>query len=327
MRIAEFLPEQRTPLWDLALQTGVNYAVSRLPAPVTGLPSVEGTRPSYDFMNLLWMKERFNDSGLKLEVIEPGLDMWNVKAGREGRDLEIEQTIILIRNMAALDIPVLCYSSMAEFRWLRTSLAMPTRGGALVSGYDHDVMRNAPPMPESLSEEEMWDNLKYFLERVVPVAEECKVKLAIHPDDPPVSSIRGIARIIRSAEAMQRVIDLVPSDYNGITMCQGTLAAAGEDIPALVRHFGAQKKIFFAHFRDVRGSAERFHETFHDDGMTDMYAVIKAYKEVGFDGPIRVDHVPTMVGESNNDPGYEGLGRLFAIGYLKGLIEAAGKEA
>src|SRR5690606_32898407 len=139
------------------------------------------------------------------------------------------------------------------------------------------------------------------------------------PDDPPISPIRGVARIIRNAAAMQKAIDLVPSEYSGVTLCQGTLATAGENIPEVINHFGKQGKIFFVHFRDVKGTPEKFQETFHDDGITDMYASMKAYHEIGFDGPIRVDHVPTMEGESNENPGYEGMGRLFALGYMKGL--------
>lgn len=327
MKIAEFLPQHPTPAWTLALQAGVTHAVSRLPQPAIGLPAVDSHMAPWDYMNLLLMKQRFEAAGLKLEVIEPGPDNWKIKAGLPGRDEEIEQMVALIRNMAALDIPVLCYSFMAEFRWLRTSTSTLTRGGALVTSYDHSLMKEAPPTPAgTLSEEKMWDNFQYFLERVVPAAEKYKVKLALHPDDPPISPIRGVARIIRDANAMQKALDLVPSEYSGVTLCQGTLAAAGENIPSVIRHFGKQGKLFFVHFRDVRGTAERFQETFHDDGMTDMYAAMKAYREVGYDGPIRVDHVPTMEGENNDDPGYEGKGRLFALGYLKGLLEGASKS-
>ncbi|MBO9610179.1 MAG: mannonate dehydratase, partial [Paenibacillaceae bacterium] len=111
-----------------------------------------------------------------------------------------------------------------------------------------------------------------------------------------------------------------------VTMCQGTLATAGEDVPRAIRHFGRQGKLFYVHFRDVRGTAEKFVETFHDEGQTDMYEAMKAYAEIGFDGAVRVDHVPTMYGENNGDPGYETMGRLFALGYLKGLTEAAARE-
>jgi mannonate dehydratase len=114
----------------------------------------------------------------------------------------------------------------------------------------------------------------------------------------------------------------VPSEYSGITMCQGTLATVGEDIPSIIRKFASQNKIFFVHFRDVRGTPDKFEETFHDDGKTDMLEAMKTYYEVGFKGPARPDHVPTMEGEDNDNPGYELLGRLYGVGYIKGLMEA-----
>jgi mannonate dehydratase len=227
--------------------------------------------------------------------------------------------------MGRLGIPVFCYNFMAQFNWVRTSVSTPTRGGALVTSYDHDLMKNAPLTEAGIvTEAKLWDNLQYCLERIIPVAEQSNVKLALHPCDPPVSPIRGIGRIITSAEALKRAVDLVPSDCSGVTLCQGTLAAAGESIPDVIRELGERNKIFFAHFRDVRGTAQKFTETFHDDGQTDMRAAIQAYRDCGYEGPIRVDHVPTMDGESNREPGYETVGRIFALGYLKGLMENVG---
>jgi mannonate dehydratase len=173
-----------------------------------------------------------------------------------------------------------------------------------------------------ITDEQMWDNLKYFLERVVPVAEKANVKLAMHPDDPPLSPIRGISRIMSSIENYQRLIDLVPSPVNGIALCQGNFTLMTDDLPSVIRHFGNQKKIFFVHFRDVRGTPEKFEETFHDNGQTNMLECIKAYKDIGYDGVCRPDHVPTMEGDSNDNPMYSSIGRLFAIGYIKGLREA-----
>ena len=127
---------------------------------------------------------------------------------------------------------------------------------------------------------------------------------------------------MRSIENYQRLLDIYPSPVNGITLCQGNFALMSDDLPSVIRHFGKQGKIFFVHFRDVRGRVEHFVETFHDDGQTDMLACMRAYKEVGFDGVARPDHVPTMEGDSNENAGYSSIGRLFAIGYIKGLREA-----
>jgi mannonate dehydratase len=184
-------------------------------------------------------------------------------------------------------------------------------------------MRNAPLTEHGrVSEERLWENLAYFLERVVPVAEEANVRLAMHPDDPPLSPIRGIGRIMRSVENYQRLLDLVPSPANGIALCMGNFTLMTDDLAGVIRHFGALGKIFFVHFRDVRGTPEKFVETFHDDGQTDMLACMRAFRDIGYEGVCRPDHVPTMEGDSNDRPSYSSIGRLFAIGYLKGLREA-----
>lgn len=317
MKIAEVLSPYPDRGWHLAKQSGATHGVARVPLHNDG-------QTSWDFMDLLHLKKRFDDFGLELEVIEPGLvsQMHKMKLGIEGRDQDIEDCKMLIRNMGALGIPVLCYNFMAQFNWLRTSVSSLTRGGAIVTGYDHSLMRDAPLTEAGIvTEERLWGNLKYFLERIIPVAEEAKVKLALHPDDPPVSPIRGISRILTSSAALKKAIDLVPSEYSGITFCQGTLSAAGENIPEAIMEFGKQNKIFFVHFRDVRGTAKNFTETFHDDGQTNMLEAMKAYKKIGFNGPVRIDHVPTMEGEDNREPGYGQVGRVFALGYLKGLLE------
>ncbi|WP_199613706.1 mannonate dehydratase [Paenibacillus alkalitolerans] len=317
MKLAEALGTHENRLWTLCKQMGVNYAVA-------GLPGVENGYKPWDYVNLLLMKQRFENFGFHVEVIEARPPANKIKLGLPGRDEEIAVIQELIRNMGELGIPVWCYDFMAEFNWFRTSTSTRTRGGALVSSYDHSLMKNAPFTENApISEDQLWENLEYYLKAIVPVAEKAKVKLALHPDDPPISPIRGVSRILTSADALQRAIDLVPSEYSGVCLCQGTLATAGDDIPAAIRKFAKQNKLFFVHFRDVRGTAEKFEETFHDDGITDMFEAMKTYAEVGFDGPARPDHVPTMAGEDNGNPGYETLGRLFGVGYIKGLMEAA----
>ncbi|MFB9273918.1 mannonate dehydratase [Cohnella cellulosilytica] len=315
LKLAERLGTHESALWTLCKQMGVNYGVAALP------PEQNGLKP-WDYLNLMQMKTRYENAGLRIEVIESRPPANLIKLGKPGRDEEIATVQELIVNMGKLGIPVWCYDFMADFNWLRTSTATRTRGGALVSSYDHSLVADAPYSENApVSEDELWSNLKYYLEAIVPVAEKAKVKLALHPDDPPISPIRGMSRIVTSADALQRAVDLVPSEYSGICLCQGVLSAAGEDIPATIRRFAKQDKLFFVHFRDTRGTPERFEETFHDDGMTDMYECIRTYAEVGFDGPLRPDHVPTMAGEENGNPGYETLGRLFAVGYIKGLMD------
>lgn len=320
MKLALILPPYPNERWTLARQLGVTHAVTQLPNPEPNL------RP-WDFMPVLHLRQRFEDAGITVAVIESSPPMHNARLGRGERDREIDDFCTLVTNMGAVGIPVLCWNWMAVFGWTRTSTTTPGRGGALVTSYDHALMGRAPLTDAGrVTDEQLWETLAYFLDRVVPVAEEARVRLALHPDDPPISPIRGVARILRTPEAMERAVRLVDSPWHGITLCQGTFSTMGADIPAEIRRFAALGKTHFVHFRDVRGTPERFVETFHDDGQTDMYEAMRTHREVGYEGVMRPDHVPTMAGESNERPGYEMLGRLYAIGYMRGLIEGINHE-
>jgi mannonate dehydratase len=320
LTLADYLPPDPSPLWTLAKQAGVTAAV-------TSIPERPNDPPPWDFMHLLRLKQTFADRGLDLQVIESAPSFHeHIKRGAPDRDEMIGRFCELVENLGRVGIPVICHNFMAVHGWLRTSMAVPARGGALVTGYDHTLMRNAPPTEfGEISEAQLWDTMEAFLRRVVPVAERAGVALAVHPDDPPVSPIRGVGRILTTVEALQRVIDMVPSPSNGITFCQGTISTMNADVPAEIRRFGRQGAIHFVHFRDVEGIPDDFVETFHDLGRTDMFEAMRAYREVGFTGPMRVDHVPSMEGEANEHPGYEILGRLYAIGYARGLMEGSSK--
>ncbi|HEU5089476.1 MAG TPA: mannonate dehydratase, partial [Roseiflexaceae bacterium] len=306
-------------VWKLARQAGVVHAVGGLPFNDPML----GSDAPWDFLPLQRMKQTYENGGFTLSVIEARPPLNLAKRGLEGRDKEIESVCTLLENMGKLGIPVWCYEWMTDFNWLRTSTTTPSRGGSVVTSFDQSLVKDAPPTENGpISEDELWTNLEYFLRKVIPVAEKAGVKLAMHPDDPPLSPIRGVGRIMRSIENYQRLLDIIPSSVNGITMCQGNFTLMTDDLPGAIRKFGQQNKIFFVHFRDVRGTPEKFEETWHDEGKTDMLACMKAYKEIGFDGVLRPDHVPTVEGDSNANAGYSSFGRLYAIGYIRGLREA-----
>jgi len=304
-----------TPLNDhnmqLAAQCGVEGVVVRYPG------------PSLD--DLLAVQNTVDRHGLKLLAVEGYLPIEKIKLGTDdGSELRAMQA--LIRHMETAGVPLLCYNFMSGTDWVRTSLDVAARAGSLVTGFrlvdaERAVSLNAANAELSagtISAEQLWTNLEQFLHEVIPVAEEAGVTLAMHPDDPPLPSFLGKARIMNSVDAFERLVSLVPSQRNAICFCQGTFATMGVDIPATIRRLGSH--IRYVHFRDAEGSADQFVETFHDNGPTDMATAIRALKDVGFTGPIRPDHVPQLIGEENGDPGYTMLGRLFAFGYIRGLL-------
>jgi mannonate dehydratase len=315
LEIAEFISPTPSPVWKLAKQAGVDLAVGGLP-----FDDLRAGEAAWDYAPLLRMKERYEAGGFKLAVIEARPPLNKTKRGQLGRDEEIATVCALLENMGKLGIPVWCYEWMTDFNWLRTNMSTPARGGSIVTSFDYGDVTTEPTELGPISEDELWVTLDYFLKKVVPVAEKCGVKLAMHPDDPPLSPIRGVGRIMRSVENFQRLLDLYQSPMNGITLCQGNFTLMTDDLPSVIRHFG--KKIFFVHFRDVKGTPSRFEETWHDAGKTDMLACMRTYRDIGFDGVLRPDHVPTVEGDSNEHAGYSAFGRLYAIGYIRGLRQA-----
>jgi len=342
--ISELLEPTPSPLWRLVKQAGVDKVVSLLDGgeqqwrwpkvetqhfvPERYVAPPPGERP-WERPALARIVEQYRSYGLEVTVLEDTAPMDDVRLGRPGRDEQIDWFCTQLRAMGELGIPTLCYNWVAISSWARTDTAVRLRGGALSTGYDDEVMRAAPPLaePGSITHEQLWDAFEYFLRAVVPVAEQSGVQISLHPDDPPISQVRGVPRIMGSPGAFQRVLSIVPSEYSGVTFCQGNFTLMSGDLPALIRRLGADGRIFFSHFRDVAGDAHKFVEVFHDEGPTDMLECMRAYRDIGFDGPMRPDHVPALEGESNETFGYSVLGRLFAIGYMTGLREAVAKGA
>ena len=312
MRIAIVM----TPISDhhlrLAGQVGVSDVVIRY--------------PGLEYSELADQKARIESFGLGVSVIEGYLPIEDIKLGGPRRDAEIEQMKTLIRNMGRAGIGLLCYNFIAGGDWARTSVNEKGRGGALVTGFDLSDLPQATSSKAGLpSAERLWENLDTFLERILPVAEECGVTLAMHPDDPPIPNFQGYPRIMNSVGGFERLIGLSSSPANGICFCQGTFAEMGVDIPSTIRRLGPHIK--YVHFRDIRGTSSRFVETFHDEGQTDMVEAMRAYRDIGFNGPMRPDHVPQLSGEEAGEAGYTTLGRLFAVGYMRGLIQAVAESS
>jgi mannonate dehydratase len=318
IKLALALPTGNPARWQLARQIGVDHAIVDVSRAL-----MKVSRDNY-VDTLAKIKADYEAAGLAIAGVESHpVGAHRIKLGLPDRDEEIDNYCAAIEALGKVGIPMCCYNFMAGIGWYRTKTDAPERGGALTTEFDNrDADKQGLTRWGEISEEKIWDNLTYFLKRIIPVAERVGVKMALHPDDPPISPLRGIARILTSADNYRRVLDIVPSPVNGITFCQANFKAMGEDIEKVAREFCDQGKVFFVHFRDIEGQGERFRETFHDNGPTDMPRMLQVYHEAGFEGPIRPDHAPTLVGESNDSPGYAIQGKIFAIGYMKGIMQA-----
>ena len=312
MILTDYFRSQHDSTWDIALQSGVRHGVIRLPE--------DDAFDLTDSSHWKTVYKRFTDFGITPVVIEPMPNELHdhIKAGDGLRDVSIEKVIKMFPIMRDLNIDTICFNFMAHIGWLRTSSEFVERGGAKVTEFN---MADFQPTGAKITAEELWANYEYFIKAVIPEAEKYGIKLALHPDDPPVPKLGDVERImISKANIKKAVYDIVKSDSLGITMCQANYFIMGEDMTKAIEELA--DKIFFIHFRNVVGTSEHFRETFHDNGDIAMAELMKEYVKNGVNVPIRVDHVPTLAGERSTVAGYDALGRLFAIGYLKGILEA-----
>lgn len=330
------------------------------------IPNVVGVVPAlhnlpageaWELDDIMKMKSEIEKAGLTMECIESVNVHEDIKIGMPTRDKYIENYKISIRNLAKAGVKVICYNFMPVFDWTRTDLAMDMGDGATCLSYDGVQIEGKSPeqmfkdiddnsngyampgweterMPEikelfekykGVTSDDLWNNLKYFLDAIMPVCEECDVKMAIHPDDPPWD-IFGLPRIIKDRESLKKLLEIVPSKYNGLTFCTGSLGASPKnDLPAMIREFG--DRIYFAHLRNVKVVDNHFNETAHESntGSLDMYEIVKALQDVGFDGYIRPDHGRMIWGEVAR-PGYGLYDRALGVAYLNGLWEAVKKS-
>ena len=304
---------------------------------------------AWPFERILKLKETIEASGLELSVIESVPVHEDIKMGTGNRDRYIENYCETLRNLSKAGVDCVCYNFMPVFDWTRSDLAHvnpdgsnsliyenetvlkmdPVKGELSLPGWDSsytkDDMKELLDKYSHISEEDLWNNLKYFLDRVIKVAEEVKIKMAIHPDDPPWS-IFGLPRIITNKKNLERFFKLYDSPYNGLTLCSGSLGAdKNNDIADFARTFSG--RIHFAHIRNIKLTDDNsFMETAHktECGSLDIYGIVKALYESGFSGYIRPDHGRMIWGETGK-PGYGLYDRALGAVYINGLWEAIEK--
>lgn len=307
---------------------------------------------AWEMDKILAMKAEVEAAGLKVEGIESVNISDDIKTAGPKRDEHIANYITTLERLGQADIHMVCYNFMPVFDWTRTQLDKMAEDGSTSLVMYQDQLKHIDPSSDEISlpgwdasyskeemaallkeyramgEEGLWKNFEIFLKKVIPVAEEVGIKMAIHPDDPPYS-IFGIPRIITCEENLDRMLKIVDSEANGLTFCTGSLGAAKRnDIPRLVAKYAKMKRIHFMHMRNILiMEDESFEECGHksDKGSLDMYEITKALVENGFDGYVRPDH-GRMIWDEDGRPGYGLYDRALGATYINGLFEAVEKS-
>lgn len=297
------------------------------------------------------LKQAVEDAGLELSVIESVPVSEDIKLGRDNRDELIENYAQTIRNLGAEGINIVCYNFMPVFDWTRSDLAYELEDGSNALIFDEEEVKKMDPrtlsLPgwdesysaeemneimdeyENVSDEDLWENLTYFIERIIPVAEEAGVRMAIHPDDPPYP-IFGLPRIITNRDAVERFLDIHDSPNNGVTLCVGSYASDPANDPIEILRYALERdRVNFVHARNIKltGKGRSFEESAHPSeyGSIDMNGVVKALSDYDWDGPIRPDHGRMIWGETGR-AGYGLYDRALGATYLSGLWEANQKN-
>ncbi len=286
--------------------------------------------------SLTKLRERVESYGLSLDMVPitmtsapiTGAQMPAIFLGQSPeRDRNIDDICTQIRNMAKAGI----FQTKYNF----TIVGIPRSGtvkGRGPSQYSEFVLakdknKDTPTIAGRVDADTYWERITYFLERVVPVAAEYKVKMGCHPQDPGLPpGYRGVDAVLSTPEGLKKFVSIKENPYHGLNFCQGTvseqLEKPGEQIYDVIRYLGSRKKIFSVHFRNIEGGRLNFRETFIDNGSVDMLKAARVYKEVGYDGMLMPDHVPHVEGDDNQMQGF-----AFAVGYIKALIAAVSAEA
>lgn len=324
---------------QIPMMTGIVSAVYDVPA--GGIWSQESIDK---------LKKQANEKGLEFEVVESVPVPEDIKLGNNKAPQLIENYCENIRRLGKAGVKCICYNFMPVFDWLRSELEHQHSDGSNGLAYDEKTVISMNPLTSELSlpgwdesytkeglkdllnqykdidEEKIWKNLEEFLKKIIPVAEESGIKMAIHPDDPPWG-IFGLPRIITNEKNLERFLKLVDSPANGLTFCTGSLGAdENGDLPKMIRKFG--DRVHFVHLRNIKYTGERrFMETAHPSecGSLDMFEIIKALHDTSFEGYIRPDHGRMIWGETGRY-GYGLYDRALGATYLTGLIEAVQKS-
>lgn len=293
---------------------------------------------SWSAESLTKLRERVESYGIKLEMLAlpmssvavENAENPNILLGKDPeRDREIDNICQIVRNCARAGIPSAKYA-FTLLGVLRTE-SVRGRGGSMYSAFDYRTAKPDAPLGAAgeVGAEIFWDRVAYFVKRVVPVAEEYKIRLALHPQDPalpPGKAYRGVQRELATVDGLKRYIELSPSPYHGLLFCQGTLAESmqnpAKEILEAIRYFGTRGKLFGVEFRNIKGGFLNFQETFPDDGDINMLEALRVYREVGFDGMILPDHVPRIEGDQGGRQAF-----AFAWGYIKSLMDLVNNEA
>lgn len=270
------------------------------------------------------LKRHVEDTGIRLAGIHSlHFGMYDdIMFGRPEKTQQLEAIKTLIERLGAAGIGTLGYQwNPRGLVPMRTEMQAEVRGGATATGFDESALVPVEEPPGDLERtyttEECWEYYEEFLEEVLPCAEDAGVQLALHPADPPVyEALGGVPRLFGNVESFDRAMETVRSDSHGLKLCLGCFSEMGEDVPGVIRHFSDQ--IVFVHFRDVVGTVPSFTETFLDEGNFDEFAAMKALEEVGFDGPVLLDHVPKLEGDTE----WHHRSRAYGAGYLRCLIRS-----
>jgi mannonate dehydratase len=316
--ISENIPSVDPVMLRWLKQMGCTHAIFQ------GTDSVDHDKKGYwTADDVLRIKKSCEEESVKLYSMMIPIDFYlKARLGKPGRDEEIEKVCLTVYALGEAGIPMAEWRFWPDFYWDdRVGYYRAVgRGGASLAANDYDRVKGLPPFPEIgvVSEQEMWTRFLYFARPLLAAAEKANVRLAMHPNDPPVPVMRGVARIFHHTDGLRRLLKELPSPINGITFCQGTITEMGVDVLQEIRHFGRQGKIFLVHLRGVRGRVPHYQEVFIDEGDVDMLQAMRAYKECGYTGPIVSDHTPELSG----DTAWGLAGRSYAHGYIRALVQA-----